>query len=423
MKKILYSLFDMEMWNEIIFTLTQQKLRSLMTMFGVFWGIFMLVVLVGCGFGMGNGVIGKLTDMTANSFIFITRPTTIPYSGLDADRIWKFKDADLVNLRNKAGRMFDFVAPINIDDFQEVTAGSMSGAYLVGGITPHYMKVLPQKVIYGRYINEVDLRESRKVCVIGMRIAKELFGDVNPCSQQISIKDVNYTIIGVTKQTNNMLDLGLSPTESVMMPISTEQSMMNRPNEYDLVTLAYKADFDIRDYQTDMINLIKESNHIHPDDEDAMIVFSCKDVFGGYQGIFVGITLLIWIVGIGTLMAGLIGITNIMLVTIKERTNEIGVRRALGAQPDVIIRQIMFESLTLTLSSGLAGIIVGVWSLSLLDHIMQGGGDMTLIERPMIPLIPTLAALLILVAGGLVAGYLPARRAMKIKAIEALREE
>ncbi len=424
MKSLFSQIFDNDLWHEVIITVSQQKMRSLMTMFGVFWGIFMLILLVGCGFGFGNGIIGQLTSLESNTIFLFPNNTTEPYQGYDRDRTWMFKDDDVRLLRGTlAGRLENLMA-VNTDDDVEVKYSTVSYANSLLGITPDYMKVVPQRVVEGRYINQLDVQEHRKVCLLGSQVAKVLFGDESPLMKRISVAGVIHTVVGVVKRTNDNIALGSSPTESVVLPITTEQDVMNRHREYNFLSITNLPQHPIENDEVAIVNVIKQRHYIAPSDDNAIDIFNLKDALASFLGLQLGLNILIWIIGIGTLAAGLIGIANIMIVTIKERTQEIGVRRALGAQPSKIIQQIMMESLTLTLTAGIAGIVAGVWCLNGLDALMSGGGSsMTLIKDPMISIVPTLSALVILIVGGLLAGYFPTKRALKVKAIEALREE
>ena len=420
-----FQIFDNDLWREIIISVSQQKMRSLMTMFGVFWGIFMLILLVGCGFGFGNGIIGQLTSLESNTFFLFPANTTEPYQGYDRDRAWVFKSDDIRLLKGKLAGRVDELMPVNSDDTVEVKNNSVSSTNGLIGITPDYMKVVPQRVIEGRYINQIDVEQHRKVCLLGSQLAKVLFGDESPLMKRVTVAGVIHTVVGVIKRTNDNIALGGNPTEAVILPITTEQDVMNRHDEYNFLSITNFPKYPIEDDEGAIVSTIKERHHIAPTDDNALDVFSLKAALSSFLGLELGLNILIWIIGIGTLAAGLIGIANIMIVTIKERTQEIGVRRALGAMPSKIIQQIMMESLTLTLTAGIAGIVAGVWCLYALDIFMSGddGSSMTLIKDPMISILPTISALVILVIGGLLAGYYPTRRALKVKAIEALREE
>ena len=423
--KFKFEIFDNDLWREIIISVSQQKMRSLMTMFGVFWGIFMLILLVGCGFGFGNGIIGQLTSLESNTLFLFPANTTEPYQGYDRDRSWMFKSDDIRLLKGKLAGRVDELMPVNSDDTVEVKNNSVSSTNGLIGITPDYMKVVPQRVIEGRYINQIDVEQHRKVCLLGSQLAKVLFGDESPLMKRVTVAGVIHTVVGVIKRTNDNIALGGNPTEAVILPITTEQDVMNRHDEYNFLSITNFPKYPIEDDEEAIVSTIKERHHIAPTDDNALDVFSLKAALSSFLGLELGLNILIWIIGIGTLAAGLIGIANIMIVTIKERTQEIGVRRALGAMPSKIIQQIMMESLTLTLTAGIAGIVAGVWCLYALDIFMSGddGSSMTLIKDPMISILPTLSALVILVIGGLLAGYYPTKRALKVKAIEALREE
>jgi putative ABC transport system permease protein len=423
--KYKFQIFDDDLWREILISVSQQKMRSLMTMFGVFWGIFMLILLVGCGFGFGNGIIGQLTSLESNTVFLFPANTTEPYQGYDRDRSWMFKSDDIRLLKGKLAGRVDELMPVNSDDTVEVKNNSVSSTNGLIGITPDYMKVVPQRVIEGRYINQIDVEQHRKVCLLGSQLAKVLFGDESPLMKRVTVAGVIHTVVGVIKRTNDNIALGGNPTEAVILPITTEQDVMNRHDEYNFLSITNFPKYPIEDDEGAIVSTIKERHHIAPTDDNALDVFSLKAALSSFLGLELGLNILIWIIGIGTLAAGLIGIANIMIVTIKERTQEIGVRRALGAMPSKIIQQIMMESLTLTLTAGIAGIVAGVWCLYALDIFMSGddGSSMTLIKDPMISILPTISALVILVIGGLLAGYYPTRRALKVKAIEALREE
>ena len=417
--------FDSDLWREVIFTVSQQKMRSLMTMFGVFWGIFMLIILVGCSFGFAEGIIGQITSLESNTLFLFPSSTTVPYDGYDRDRRWKFRSEDVLMLQKLLSGRLENIMMTNTDYSVSLKHNIASTSGPVLGITPNYSKVVPQRVVEGRYINHIDISQHRKVCLIGADLSKILFEDESPLGEIISIAGVMHTVVGVVKSTNDNIQLGANPTEAVLLPITTEQDVMNHRSLYDFITITNLPTHPVEQDRELIVRTVKKLHHIAPADDEAIDVFNLKAELAGYLGIELGINILIWIIGIGTLAAGLIGITNIMIVTIKERTQEIGVRRALGAMPSQIIQQIMMESLTLTLTAGIAGIVAGVWCLVGLDMVLSrgDGGSMMLIKHPMITIGPTLVALVILVTGGLLAGYYPTRRALKVKAIEALREE
>ena len=416
------NLLDRDLWSEVAVTIKGQKMRSILTMFGVFWGIFMLVVLVGCGFGMKKGLIGSIMGLSSNSIVYTPTTTSMAWNGFSADRPWHITGKDVEDIKLKMGRRLGYMTLGNLDGFREVGSGARSGYYQTAGVTPTYYIDIPQKVVYGRYLNETDVREHRKVCLAGERVVAELFDHPNPVGESLTVEGSVYKIVGVITHTNENISVGFFSQDCVLIPFTTEQDAFDHRDHIGMISVGLLDKYDINSAGDEIAAILKRNHNIHPDDKAAMEVISMVDAVAVYGSTMKGIEILILIVGLGTLLAGLIGIANIMLVTIRERTKEIGIRRALGARPRVIITQIMLEALTLTVVAGLAGIVVGTWLLIIMNNLMGGGSD-ALISRPMIPPLYAFGALLVLVAGGLASGYVPAKRALKIKAIEALRDD
>ncbi len=413
---------DRDMWQEVLVTIKGQKVRSILTMFGVFWGIFMLVVLIGCGFGMKKGLIGSLMNLSSNSIVYTPTTTSMAYSGFNADRSWYIQSKDITDIREKMGRRLRYVTLANLDGFQQIGSRTRSGYYQTAGVTPTYYIDIPQKVVYGRYLNDTDIDEHRKVCLAGERVVAELFDTDNPVGEDLIVDGNVYKIVGVITHTNENISVGFFSQDCVLLPFTTEQDAFDHKDHIGMISVGLYDKYDSRTANAEISSILKRNHNIHPDDDASMEIISMVDAVSVYESTMKGVELLILIVGLGTLLAGLIGISNIMLVTIKERTKEIGIRRALGARPRVIILQIMLEALTLTVVAGIAGIILGTWVLLLLNNVLGGGTD-ALISRPMIPPAYAFGSLFILVCGGLASGYVPARRALKIKAIEALRDD
>ncbi|MBO7480019.1 MAG: ABC transporter permease [Bacteroidales bacterium] len=415
-------LLDRDMWQEVLVTVKGQKVRSILTMFGVFWGIFMLVVLIGCGFGMKKGLIGSLMNLSSNSIVYTPTTTSMAYSGFNADRSWYIQSKDISDIREKMGRRLRYVTLANLDGFQQIGSRTRSGYYQTAGVTPTYYIDIPQKVVYGRYLNDTDIDEHRKVCLAGERVVAELFDTDNPVGEDLIVDGNVYKIVGVITHTNENISVGFFSQDCVLLPFTTEQDAFDHKDHIGMISVGLYDKYDSRTANAEISSILKRNHNIHPDDDASMEIISMVDAVSVYESTMKGVELLILIVGLGTLLAGLIGISNIMLVTIKERTKEIGIRRALGARPRIIILQIMLEALTLTVVAGIAGIIVGTWVLLLLNNVLGGGTD-ALISRPMIPPAYAFGSLFILVCGGLASGYVPARKALKIKAIEALRDD
>ena len=416
------TLFDRDTWQEVLVTIKGQKVRSILTMFGVFWGIFMLVVLIGCGFGMKKGLIGSLMNLSSNSIVYTPTTTSMAYSGFNADRSWYIQEKDVQDIREKMGTRLRYITKANLDGFQQIGSRTRSGYYQTAGVTPTYYIDIPQRVIYGRYLNDTDIDEHRKVCLAGERVVAELFDHDNPVGEDLTVDGNVYKIVGVITHTNENISVGVFSQDCELLPFTTEQDAFDNKDRIGMMSVGLYDKYDISTANSEITGILKRNHNIHPDDNAAMEIISMVDAVSVYESTMKGVEILILIVGLGTLLAGLIGISNIMLVTIKERTKEIGIRRALGARPRVIISQIMLEALTLTVGAGVVGIVLGTWVLLLLNNVLGGGTD-ALISRPMIPPAYAFGSLFILVCGGLASGYVPARRALRIKAIEALRDD
>ena len=418
-------MFDKDFWSEIWDTVLSQKWRSLMTAFGVFWGIFMLVILIGAGMGLNNGLVGKMMELPTNSIFLIPGETGMSYQGFSQGRLWNLNMRDTIIFKRAFPKeisnitLIDYVHP---GSTQLITHNNRNGEYKVVGVMPSYLHNIPQKLIAGRFINEIDIQESRKVCVIGTEVQKNFFPNEDPINRPLTIDNVTYTIVGVVKNTNSMIIIELDPAEGIQLPLTTEQQVYSKGDKIGQMIITLQKQFPASDYQEKLQTLVKSLHQIHPKDQSALITFNLANMLNQYSYLFIGLNIRIWIVGLGTLLAGLIGISNIMLITVKERTQEIGVRRALGAMPEVIIKQIMCESLVLTISAGILGLGLGTYALSALRDALPDDGS-SVFTNPYVPFLPAIAALVILVLGGLFAGWLPAKRALAIKAIEALREE
>ena len=400
-----------------------QTRRRLMTAFGVFWGILLLTLLVGTGTGLDNGIVSKVKSLSPNEAFIHVQETSIPYRGFGRGRKWLLNSHDKELIRGRFGQMVKAYSPVNYAGYQNVVINDQSHPFLVSGVDPQFVSLIPQRVTTGRFINDIDMLEHRKVCVIGEHVAEVLFNSPEEAiGSNISVNGMALTVVGVTHCTNRHILIGIDLSESVLMPLPTEQTAYGRGDEIDFCSVTMDDAFPMEQQKGQIVALIKENHFIHPDDELAITAPTVGEESVMYNNAITGVNILIWIVGLGTLMAGLIGITNIMLVSVRERTREIGIRRAVGATPRHIIKEIMLESLVLTLGAGLLGLCVGVWLLHGVDNMLPQGDD-TVISRLHMPFWKAIISLLILVAGGLLAGWIPARRAIAIKPIEALREE
>ena len=293
------------------------------------------------------------------------------------------------------------------------------------GLLPNYNEIDRGKVLFGRFINETDIAEARKVCVIGKKVYEDVIGtDKNPIGLMIKANGIYYQVVGVVQAYNSNVSVSGSISETVILPLTTMQKAYNKGDKFEFFVFTAAKGQNIKDLQKEVGALLRERHDIAPTDEGAIMMFDFEELFTMFDYLFIGIKILIWIVGIGTLLSGVVGVSNIMLVTIKERTREIGVRRALGAKPGMIIRQVVAESLLLTILAGLVGLVLGVAIMAVVSGITgQNMSENVMFLDPQIGFGAAVAATIIIVLSGLLAGVLPAMRAIQIKAIDAIREE
>ena len=397
--------------------------RRLITAFGVFWGILLLTLLLGVSNGLDKGIVSKVKTLPPNEMFMMPMETSIPYKGFGRGRMWKLNADDEQLIRRHYGRRLTSYSAVCFAGYQNIIRGDQNYQYQVTGVGPQFMNGVPQRVIAGRFINDLDIRGHRKVCVIGEYVSDMLFASHEEAvGSTIEVNGIPLAVVGVTHCTNRHVNIGIDVSGSVFMPLSTEQVVYDRGDEVDMSIVIMDDAFPMKQQKEQLARVIKENHSIHPDDELAIRAPTVTEETAMYNNLLVGSHILIWIVGLGTLMAGLIGITNIMLVSVRERTQEIGIRRAIGARPRDIMKDIMTESLALTIGAGLAGLCVSMWLLHAVDSMLPKGDD-TLFQGLSIPFWTAVAALLILVAGGLLAGWMPVSRALAIKPIEALRDE
>ena len=413
-------MLDPDWWQEIWITITHNKSRSVLTAFGVFWGMFMLVAMVGAGIALQRGVMGQIDGFATNSCFFSANRTSEPYRGFRKGRTWNMVNEDIAVLQARIPEI-EYITPVLFGGQREVVHGNRHGSYPVKGVSPIYNEIDRSDILLGRFINQIDILERRKVCVIGVRIRDELFGrDYNPIGYQIQVNGIFFQIVGLVEGNTNV-NIGAPNNESVILPFSTMQQTFNMGNTVHLIAATAQPGVRASVLEEKIVQELKARHNISPTDATAVWSMNFEEQFMMFQNLGIGIAALIWIVGLGTLLAGGIGISNIMLVTVRERTKEIGIRRALGATPRNVITQIMSESIVLTLIAGVAGLMFGVGLLQLVGIALAQGDQF--FKDPQINFTIAVGALVVLTLIGTVAGYLPAKRAMNIKAIEAIREE
>ncbi|NCC10430.1 MAG: ABC transporter permease [Bacteroidia bacterium] len=410
---------DLDSFEEILLTITRNKTRSLLTAFGVFWGIFMLVALVGGGQGMQGMMKKNFEGFATNSGFLVSQNTGEPYKGFRKGRAWDLEIQDIERLRRSV-KGIDVITPSTARWGMSAVYGDKKYDCSVKGLYPNYAIIETPKITFGRFINEVDIKEARKVCVIGKRVYETLFkkGD-NPCGKFIRVNGIYYQIVGVNSSEGNMNIQGRA-SESVTLPYTTMQQAFNLGGRIEVICFTARKGVKVSELQPKMEEVIKAAHFIAPTDKQAIMCLNAEAMFSMVDSLFTGIRFLIWMVGIGTLLAGAIGVSNIMMVTVKERTIEIGIRRAIGARPKDILQQILSESIVLTTIAGMCGISFAVLVLQVLEIGVNSSGNDAHFQVSFWLAISTCA---LLAALGMLAGLAPAYRAMAIKPIEAIRDE
>ncbi len=413
--------FDLDTYKEILDTITRNKTRSLLTGFGVFWGVFMLIGLMGGGQGLKELLQSNFSGFATNTAIMFANETTKPYKGFNKGRSWKMEQSDIGRLRQRMPEL-DIITPLLFSGRKSVVYGDKTFSGFAQGVNPDYAKVSAPMLFYGRYINDMDMREQRKVCVIGKQIYKNLFPEgENPCGKSVRVDSTYYTVVGVDYRSGNSVNFGGSADEAITLPQSVLRAAYNRGHEVDLIAMTGRPGVVMSQVTQRMRETVARAHYVDPTDENGLIVFNTEVLFQMLDNLFKGVNFLIWMVGIGTLLAGAIGVSNIMMVTVRERTTEIGIRRAIGATPKMILSQVITESIILTLVAGMSGILFGVAVLQMLELGTTSDG-IPLAHFQVNFWTALAAAFLVSLLGGF-AGLAPAWRAMNIKPVDAMRDE
>lgn len=409
-------IFDRDTWQEVYDSMTKNKVRTIITMIGVWWGILLLIGLLGAARGMENSFNRAFGDFATNSVFIWGQSTSKPFKGFQEGKRVTLKLSDAKKIEENIEGI-EFVVPRN-QSSGFVVRGKLSGTYNVAGDLPLLDVVQKKNLLKGRFINQSDIDERRKVAVISEDIYKQIFEkDVNPIGELIRINNMNFSVIGVFK-----LDNFGGPSSDIHIPFDTFQQIYNQGDRIGWMMITGKPEYSIKQIEEDAKLILRNLNSIHPQDKRALGSFNLGEQFDKVTGFLTGMQFLTWFVGIATLIAGVVAIGAILLITVKERTKEIGVRRALGATPFEIKRQIVVEAVFLTLISGLMGIISGGWILIWIDSAFGQGDDATLVNAS-VSIGVVMLALMILVALGTLIGLIPAFKATSIKPIDALREE
>ena len=412
-------MFDLDKLHEIWQTITRNKTRSFLTAFGVFWGMFMFIGMIGIGQGLENGLKSNIDNIATNSMFVIARSTTIEYKGFNAGRWWNMTQDDIDLLKKQIPEIKTISGMIMFGSSKAMVNDKTCDVSMQG-IDNLYYEIENQDITSGRGISYLDVAEKRKVCVLGNEAADQLFtSGEEPVGKMVKVGPVYFTIIGIVKPRGNINFSDGDPGSTVYIPSSTTQQLMGT-NTVHMIAIVVPDNVKIKTIEEKVKETLRTKHLISPLDNNAVMTMNIQDFFLVFQYLFIGIAALIWIVGMGTLFAGVVGISNIMLVTVKERTNEIGIKRALGAKPTVITRQIMMESLFITFIAGFLGMFFGILVLVLAEQATQSA---KMFSNPTISFAMAIAGTVILILSGVIAGIIPAKNALRIKAIDALRDE
>ncbi|MFL2623416.1 MAG: ABC transporter permease [Flavobacteriaceae bacterium] len=410
-------LFESDTWKEVYDSLTKNKVRTVITMIGVWWGILLLIALLGAARGMENSFNRIFGDFATNSVFIWGQNTSIPFKGFQEGKMVRLKLSHVHKIKENIEGV-ELVVPRSRSQAL-VVRNFLSGRYGVNGDYPLLDKIQKKKMLRGRFINQNDINSKRKAAVISEDVYKQLFDkNENPIGRYIQVNSMNFKVIGVFQNEN--VDMG--PSSDIHIPFTTFQQIYNRADRIGWMVVTGKPNYNIKQIEEDTKLLLRNMNKIHPRDKRALGSFNLGKEFAKITGFLTGMQFLTWFVGIATLIAGVFAIGNILLITVKERTKEIGIRRALGATPFEIKRQIVVEAVFLTLLSGVLGIITGGWILIVIDNVWGQGDDATLVNAS-VSIAVVFVALALLVLLGTLIGLIPAFKATIVKPIEALREE
>ena len=421
-------MFDRDRWQEVIMVLGRNKLRTFMTAFGVFWGIFMLVIMLGSAKGLENGTIASFGGSVTNSVFVWTQSTSMPYKGFKRGRSFNLRTSDIPAIRESVPSV-EAIAPRcqsgGHRGANNITHGVKVGAFGIKGDVPEYLEINPVDIVEGRFINENDLEDKRKVCVIGREVQRWLYDeDEEVLGTYIKAQGVNFKVVGIFESQSENARRAEEEEKSISIPITTFQQAFNYGDIIGWLSFTSAPEVSAAFTEDQVKAVLRERHKIHPDDERAFGSFNKAERFKNFITMNSGIKMLSFIVGVLTLLAGAIGVSNIMVVTVKERTKEFGIRRAVGATPMSIISQVIMEAVVLTLLAGIFGVIAGVWLLEAINSAMNSfASDGGFFRNPGVDLGVVLTSLMILIFAGLFAGLIPARRAVEVKPVEALRYE
>ncbi|MCB0515912.1 MAG: ABC transporter permease [Chitinophagales bacterium] len=414
-------MFDKEKWLEITDSLLRHKLRTFLTAFGVFWGIFMLIFLLGTGKGLQNGVENMFRDDALNSIWLYPGKTSVPYNGLPVGREISFNNTDQAMFIRNIPQIDHLTGRYNMWGEFSINYKQKAYSFFVRTVHPDHKYLENTLITEGRFINDIDIREKRKVACIGKVIKDEIFGDADPLGEYLEIKGVYYKVVGVFEDKGGEREM-----RNIYLPITTAQLLENangRVHQW-MATIGNSDLAESEKIEKKLKSIFANKYKFDENDAQAIYIRNNIEEFERFQTLFRYIRAFVWFVGLGTLFAGIMGISNIILITVKERTREIGIRKALGATPNNIVTMILSESVIITIVAGYLGLIFGLGIIELINQAMlRFKIETPFFRQPEIDLGVALSALGVMILAGLIAGWMPAREAAGIKPIEAMRAD
>jgi len=419
-------MLNRDRWNEIIEALSSNWFRTALTAFGVLWGIFILVILLAASKGLENGVKADFGNIATNTMFMWTQTASKPYKGLPKGRRFSYRMGDVQAIRDNVPNL-RFVSPRNqlggFGGSNNVVRGLNTGAYNVYGDYPEIIKQQPMDITSGRFINYGDIDEKRKVAIIGEGVKSELYKySEDPIGTYIKINGVNFTVVGTYKKKSQGGDSEEDEKE-IYIPFTAFSQAFNRADRVGWMAITAQDGSSITELKQQVFSVVKERHTIHPEDDRAVGHFDLYEQYSRIEGLFFALKIVAYFVGTLVLLSGVIGISNIMLIVVKERTKEIGIRRALGATPWSIRGQVLLESIVLTIISGMLGISLGALVIYVINAVLDANGPVDMFSNPSVDISIVGTALLILVISGLFAGFIPAQNAIRVNPVDALRTE
>ncbi|NNM22032.1 MAG: ABC transporter permease [Flavobacteriaceae bacterium] len=419
-------MFNRDRWSEILEALSSNWFRTVLTAFGVIWGIFILVILLAAGKGLENGVKADFGDIATNTMFMWTQTISKPYKGLPKGRRFRYRIGDVQALRDNVPHL-RFISPRNqlggFGGSNNVVRGLKTGAFNVYGDYPEIIQQQPMDITSGRFINYSDIDEKRKVAIIGEGVKSGMYDKgEDPIGTYIKINGVNFVVVGTYKKKSQGGD-DEEDQKEIYVPFTAFSQAFNQGDRVGWMAITAEDGHSITQLKEQVFEVIKQRHSIHPDDNRAIGNFDLYEQYSRIEGLFAAIKLIAYFVGSLVLISGIIGISNIMLIVVKERTKEIGIRRALGATPWSIRGQVLLESIFLTIISGMVGITFGAFIIYLINLALDASGPVDMFSNPSVDITVVIIALTILIISGLAAGLIPAQNAIKVKPVDALRTE